>query len=70
MDPFIIVYQATQIYYLKYPSRFRDKFEWTIIMKIKSHTREKIQNTIELAHHEVEIISFELLMHEVEPLLC
>jgi len=34
-DPFILGYVATQVYYMSYPQKTRDKLPWWIVIKTK-----------------------------------
>ena len=52
IDPFVLSTLATQVYYLKYPGRIRDKIEWAVVTKIKPREIVQVHNNIEVAHQE------------------
>lgn len=53
-DSFILSSVDTQVYYLRYLRRVKAILEWILVVKIKLHARVKVQNMIELSHHEDE----------------
>ncbi|KAM3199828.1 hypothetical protein P3L10_032188 [Capsicum annuum] len=50
-DPFIFAMQATQVCYVPYPSKKKDKEDWLVVLKVKP------RNVIELPVEEVVITS-------------
>ncbi|KAM3233113.1 hypothetical protein P3L10_018472 [Capsicum annuum] len=50
-EPFILAMQATQVCYVPYPSKKKDKEDWLAVLKVKP------QNVIELPVEEVVITS-------------
>ncbi|KAH0674544.1 hypothetical protein KY284_025631 [Solanum tuberosum] len=50
-EPFILAMQATQVCYVPYPSKKKDKDDWAAVLKVKP------QNVIELPNEEVATVS-------------
>ena len=46
-EPFILAIQATQVYYVSYPSLKRNKSNWLAMCKVKARTMVDVLDTIE-----------------------
>ena len=46
-EPFIIVMQVAQVYYVSYPSLKRDKFDWLVVCKVKARIIVDVSNITE-----------------------
>jgi len=51
-DPFILAYVATQVYYMSYPQKTRDKLPWWVVIKSKPRSRVDNQYTLPVAYQE------------------
>jgi len=51
-DPFIFAETATQVFYVPYPTKTRDKVDWWVVMKTKPRARVDNSYTLELAYQE------------------
>jgi len=51
-DPFILAYVATQVYYMSYPQKTRDKLPWWVVIETKSRSRVDNQYMLLVAYQE------------------
>jgi len=51
-DPFIFSETATQIFYVPYPTKMRDKVDWWVVIKTKRRARVDNSYTLELTYQE------------------
>ncbi|KAM3398451.1 putative protein isoform X3 [Capsicum galapagoense] len=59
-EPFILAMQATQVCYVSYPSKKRDKDDWVAVLKIKP------RNVVELSDEEIKTAAELNIPFEVE----
>lgn len=60
-DPFVLSYQASQVYFAPYPSLKRDRVQWWAIFKTKA--RSDIDAPLDLDFYQEEVV-------DVRPTLC
>ncbi|XP_060177806.1 uncharacterized protein LOC132607740 [Lycium barbarum] len=65
-EPFILAMQATQVCYVSYPSKKKDKDDWVAVLKVKP------PNVVELPDEEVMVtapdlnVPFQVEVHEID----
>ena len=63
-DPFILAYVATQVYYMSYPQKTRNKSPWWIVIKTKPRSRVDNQYMLPVVYQEDNMSNVNIIVDD------